>query len=112
MSLAANKVGTRAKGRHSTAGLPFRSASECVLLTSGAGRCVQVIRSRDRLLDQLYTYLSSLKPVEIEALLAEDPNVARRRTAAQQATKDLADAQLEVRKIEVGAGAGCGSVSW
>ena len=35
----------------------------------------QVIRSRDRLLDQLYNYLSNLKPVEMEALLAEDPQV-------------------------------------
>lgn len=62
---------------------------------------LQVIRSRDRLLDQLYNYLSNLKPMEMEALLTEDPTVGRRRTAAQQASKDLADAQLEVRKIEV-----------
>lgn len=38
----------------------------------------QVIRSRDRLLDQLYTYLMSLKEKEIDALLAEDPSLIKR----------------------------------
>lgn len=39
---------------------------------------VQVIRSRDRLLDQLYTHLMSLKDFEIDALLAEDPTLVKR----------------------------------
>ena len=38
----------------------------------------QVIRSRDRLLDQLYNYLMSLKPYEIDNLLAEDPTLVKR----------------------------------
>ena len=38
----------------------------------------QVIRSRDRLLDQLYNYLMGLKPFEIDALLAEDPTLVKR----------------------------------
>jgi hypothetical protein len=42
----------------------------------------QVIRSRDRLLDQLYNYLMGLKPFEIDALLAEDPSVVKRCAAA------------------------------
>jgi hypothetical protein len=61
----------------------------------------QVIKSRDRLLDQLYTHISALRPAEVEGMLAEDPSVARRRAAAQQAQKDLADAQLEVRRVQV-----------
>jgi hypothetical protein len=39
---------------------------------------VQVIRSRDRLLDQLYNYLMALKPYEIENLMAEDPTLVKR----------------------------------
>jgi hypothetical protein len=39
---------------------------------------MQVIRSRDRLLDQLYNYLMSLKPYEIDGLLAEDPTLVKR----------------------------------
>eukprot|EP00887_Chlorella_sp_A99_P004268 scaffold15.g4268.t1 len=59
-----------------------------------------VIRSRDRLLDQLYNYLSSLKPFEIENLLAEDPTVVRRRAATQQAGKDLWDSVEEVKHAQ------------
>ncbi|KAL4448267.1 hypothetical protein ABPG75_005486 [Micractinium tetrahymenae] len=60
----------------------------------------QIIRSRDRLLDQLYNYLMSLKPYEVDALLAEDPTLVKRRNAAQQAAKELAEAQAEVKKIQ------------
>ena len=60
----------------------------------------QVIRSRDRLLDQLYNYLSALKPFEIENLLAEDATVVRRRAAAQQAAKDLYEAVEEVKRVQ------------
>lgn len=60
----------------------------------------QVIRSRDRLLDQLFNYLSSLSPKEVEFMLQEDPVVARRRAAAQQAGKDLHDAQEEVKRLQ------------
>jgi hypothetical protein len=60
----------------------------------------QVIRSRDRLLDQLFNYISSLSPKEIEFMLAEDPVAARRRTAAAQASKDLAEAGDEVRRAQ------------
>lgn len=60
----------------------------------------QVIRSRDRLLDQLYDYISSLKPVEIDALLQEDPILIKRRNGATQASKDLGDAQAEVRRAQ------------
>ncbi|KDD71394.1 hypothetical protein H632_c5124p0, partial [Helicosporidium sp. ATCC 50920] len=59
----------------------------------------QVIRSRDQLLDQLYTYLSSLAPSEIERLLAEDPAVVRRRSSAQTAVKELVQAHAEVRAL-------------
>ncbi|KAL6777607.1 hypothetical protein ACKKBG_A14925 [Auxenochlorella protothecoides x Auxenochlorella symbiontica] len=60
----------------------------------------QVIRSRDRLLDQLYTYLTALKPIEIEALLQEDSTVVKRRSAAQTAAKELELAQDEVRRAQ------------
>lgn len=60
----------------------------------------QIIRSRDRLLDQLYNYLMGLKPFEVDALLAEDPTLVKRRNAAQQAAKELAEAQSEVKKIQ------------
>ncbi|KAL4421810.1 hypothetical protein ABPG77_001599 [Micractinium sp. CCAP 211/92] len=60
----------------------------------------QIIRSRDRLLDQLYNYLMGLKPYEVDALLAEDPTLVKRRNAAQQAAKELAEAQSEVKKIQ------------
>ena len=60
----------------------------------------QVIRSRDRLLDQLYNYLSSLKPFELDSLLAEDATVVKRRSAAQQAIKDLAAAVEEVEQVK------------
>ncbi len=60
----------------------------------------QVIRSRDRLLDQLFNYISKLSPKEIEFMLQEDPTAARRRAAAQQASKDLMDAQDEVRRLQ------------
>lgn len=60
----------------------------------------QVIKSRDRLLDQLYDYISSLKGHEIDALLQEDPILVKRRAAAQQAAKDLGDAQAEVRRAQ------------
>lgn len=60
----------------------------------------QVIRSRDRLLDQLFNYISSLSSKEVEYMLQEDPVAARRRTAAQQASKDLAEAAEEVRKLQ------------
>ena len=60
----------------------------------------QVIRSRDRLLDQLFNYISRLNPKEIEFMLQEDPTASRRRAAAQQSIKDLMDAQEEVRKVQ------------
>lgn len=60
----------------------------------------QVIRSRDRLLDQLFNYISSLSPKEVEYMLQEDPVAGRRRTAAQQASKDLTEAAEEVRKLQ------------
>lgn len=60
----------------------------------------QVIRSRDRLLDQLYNYLMGLKPYEIDALLAEDPTLVKRRNSAQQAAKELYEAQEEVKKVQ------------
>ncbi len=60
----------------------------------------QVIRSRDRLLDQLFNYISKLSPKEIEFMLQEDPTAARRRAAAQQASRDLMDAQDEVRRLQ------------
>lgn len=60
----------------------------------------QVIRSRDRLLDQLFNHISRLNPKEIEYMLQEDPTASRRRTAAQQAARDLMDAQEEVRKVQ------------
>ncbi len=41
-------------------------------------RLSQIIRSRDRLLDQLYNYLMGLKPYEVDALLAEDPTLVKR----------------------------------
>lgn len=41
-------------------------------------RVAQIIRSRDRLLDQLYNFLMSLKPFEVDALLAEDPTLVKR----------------------------------
>lgn len=59
----------------------------------------QVIRSRDRLLDQLFQYLSTRTEKEIEFMLLEDPSVGRRRAAASQASKDIADCLEEVRKI-------------
>ena len=59
----------------------------------------QVIRSRDRLLDQLFQYLSTRTEKEIEFMLQEDPAVARRRAAASQASKDISDSLEEVRKI-------------
>lgn len=59
----------------------------------------QVIRSRDRLLDQLFQYLSNRTDKEIEFMLQEDPSVARRRTAAAQASKDIAECLEEVRKV-------------
>lgn len=58
----------------------------------------QVINSRDRLLDQLFHYLSSRTEKEIEFMLQEDPSVARRRAAASQASKDLGDSLEEVRR--------------
>ena len=66
----------------------------------------QVMRSRDRLLDQLYNYISNLRPAEVEALMAEDPTLVKRRVAAQAAAKDLAAAQAEVRRIQVGRAGG------
>jgi dynamin 1/3 len=60
----------------------------------------QVFRSRDKLLDQLYNYVGSLTPVEIEFLLQEDPTAGKRRSAAQQAVKDLNDATSEVQRIQ------------
>ena len=60
----------------------------------------QVIRSRDRLLDQLFNYISKLSPKEVEYMLTEDPTAQRRRAAAQQAAKDLLDAQEEVRSVQ------------
>ncbi|PRW45025.1 dynamin-related GTPase isoform A [Chlorella sorokiniana] len=60
----------------------------------------QVIRSRDRLLDQLYTYLMSLKDFEIDALLAEDPTLVKRRNAAQLAARELSEAQGEVKRLQ------------
>jgi hypothetical protein len=59
----------------------------------------QVIRSRDRLLDQLFQYLSTRTEKEIEFMLLEDPSVGRRRAAASQASKDIADSLEEVRRI-------------
>ena len=59
----------------------------------------QVIRSRDRLLDQLFQYLSNRTDKEIEFMLQEDPSVGRRRAAASQASKDIADCLEEVRKV-------------
>lgn len=59
----------------------------------------QVIRSRDRLLDQLFQYLSTRTEKEIEFMLLEDPSVGRRRAAASQASKDIADCLEEVRRI-------------
>ncbi|EFN56232.1 hypothetical protein CHLNCDRAFT_57648 [Chlorella variabilis] len=67
---------------------------------SKLGSVTEVIRSRDRLLDQLYNYLMALKPVEVDALLAEDPTLVKRRNAAQQASRELAEAQAEVRKVQ------------
>ena len=60
----------------------------------------QVVRSRDRLLDQLFNYISKLSPKEIDYMLQEDPTAQRRRTAAQQASQDLMDAQEEVRRVQ------------
>lgn len=60
----------------------------------------QVIRSRDRLLDQLFNYMSSLSEKETAFMLQEDPAASRRRVAAQQATKDLHDAIEEVKKLQ------------
>ncbi len=59
----------------------------------------QVIRSRDRLLDQLFQYLSNRTDKEIEFMLQEDPSVGRRRAAASQASKDIAECLEEVRKV-------------
>jgi dynamin GTPase len=59
----------------------------------------QVIRSRDRLLDQLFQYLSTRTDKEIEFMLQEDPSVGRRRAAASQASKDIAECLEEVRKV-------------
>lgn len=59
----------------------------------------QVIRSRDRLLDQLFQYLSNRTDKEIEFMLQEDPSVGRRRTAAAQASKDIAECLEEIRKV-------------
>jgi len=59
----------------------------------------QVIRSRDRLLDQLFQYLSTRTEKEIEFMLLEDPSVGRRRAAASQASKDIAESLEEVRRI-------------
>jgi hypothetical protein len=60
----------------------------------------QVIRSRDRLLDQLFNYVAALSPREVEFLLAEDPEATRRRAAAAQASKDLFEAAEEVRRAQ------------
>ena len=59
----------------------------------------QVIRSRDRLLDQLFQYLSTRTQKEIEYMLQEDPVVSRRRAAASQAAKDISESLEEIRKI-------------
>lgn len=59
----------------------------------------QVIRSRDRLLDQLFQYLSTRTEKEIEYMLQEDPAVSRRRAAASQAAKDISESLEEIRKI-------------
>ena len=60
----------------------------------------QVIRSRDRLLDQLLDYMSSLSDKEISFMLQEDPAAGKRRTAAEQASKDLHDASDEIKKLQ------------
>ena len=53
-----------------------RTSTPCPAAPAVPG--VQVIRSRDRLLDQLYNYLMALKPYEIENLMAEDPTLVKR----------------------------------
>ena len=60
----------------SPARVPSLALTPCPPLPSPT--VAQVIRSRDRLLDQLYTYLMSLKEFEIDALLAEDPTLVKR----------------------------------
>lgn len=59
----------------------------------------QVINSRDKLLDQLFHYLSTRTEKEIQFMLQEDPSVSRRRAAASQASKDMGESLEEVRKI-------------
>ncbi len=43
--------------------------------------------AQENLLPQLYTYASSLTPIELEAMLNEDPEHMQKRAAAQMAVK-------------------------
>ena len=43
--------------------------------------------AQENLLPQLYTYASSLTPIELEAMLNEDPEHMQKRAAAQLAVK-------------------------
>jgi len=47
----------------------------------------QVKMAQENLLPQLYTYASSLTPIELEAMLNEDPEHMQKRAAAQMAVK-------------------------
>ena len=53
--------------------------------------------AQENLLPQLYTYASSLTPLELESMLSEDPEHMQKRAAAQLAVKARAVAQLPQR---------------
>ena len=43
--------------------------------------------AQENLLQQLYTYATHLNPLELEAMLNEDPELMQKRAAAQMAVK-------------------------
>lgn len=50
---------------------------------------LQVKMAQENLLQHLYTYATHLNPLELEAMLNEDPELMQKRAAAQMAVKVL-----------------------
>lgn len=48
---------------------------------------LQVKMAQENLLQHLYTYATHLNPLELEAMLNEDPELMQKRAAAQMAVK-------------------------
>lgn len=51
--------------------------------------CLQVKMAQENLLQHLYTYATHLNPLELEAMLNEDPELMQKRAAAQMTVKVL-----------------------